>query len=158
MLGHRTLELADYQAILKRRRWLILSCVLVFPIIAFVITHFIPPRYTSQTLVLIQQQRISSEYVKSVDDSGLDARLSSMKEQILSRSRVQPIVERYNLFATGHANMDERVAQAQKAIAIKPIHSTISNAGGLPGFFITFTANDAHTPRSWSAAKSRPSF
>jgi polysaccharide chain length determinant protein (PEP-CTERM system associated) len=145
MLGHRTLELADYQAIFKRRRWLILSCVLIFPAIGAAITHFIPPRYTSQTLVLIEQQRISSEYVKPVDDSGLDARLSSMKEQILSRSRVQPIVERYNLFATGHNNMDERVAQAQKAIAIKPIHSTISNSGGLPGFFITFTASDAHT-------------
>jgi uncharacterized protein involved in exopolysaccharide biosynthesis len=88
---------------------------------------------------------VPDEYVKPVVSSELEARLSSMKEQIMSRSRVQPIIEKYNLYNTGHLTMDDRVDLARKAIDIKPIKSTITNSKGLPGFFITFTASDAHT-------------
>ena len=145
MLGHRSMEIADYIDIFKRRRVLIIACAIIFPAIAVVITRFLPARYMSQTLVLIEQQRVPGEYVTPVVDSNLESRLSSMKEQMQSRSRIQPIVERYNLYENEHMNMDDRVAAARKAIDIRPIHSSISNAGGLPGFYITFTASDAHT-------------
>jgi polysaccharide chain length determinant protein (PEP-CTERM system associated) len=65
-----------------------------------------------------------------------------MKEQILSRSRIQPIIERFNLFPDNKATMDDRVEMTQKAIGIKPIPSA---RGGMPGFFITFKAQDART-------------
>ncbi len=149
MLGHRQLEASEYVAILKRYRLLIAACALVCLGIGYVVTRFIPPRYMSQTLVLIERQKVPDEYVHPVVESNLDARLASMKEQILSRSRLQPIIERYSLYAgTGgdpNANMDERIDEARKAIEIKPIHSTITGSGGLPGFFITFTASDPHT-------------
>ena len=145
MLGHRKLEAADYVAILKRRRVLIIVCLVVFPVIGAVSTFFLPAKYLSQTLVLIEQQKVPDDLVKPVISSDLDSRLSSMKEQILSRSRIQPIIEKYNLYSNGHMTMDERVDLTRKAIDIKPIRSTITNNKGLPGFFITFTAKDAHT-------------
>ncbi len=145
MLGHRKLETADYVAILKRRRVLIVACLVAFPLLSATSTFFIPAKYLSQTLVLIEQQKVPDDLVKPVISSDLDSRLSSMKEQILSRSRIQPIIEKYNLYSTGHSTMDERVDLTRKAIDIKPIHSTITNNKSLPGFFITFTAKDAHT-------------
>jgi polysaccharide chain length determinant protein (PEP-CTERM system associated) len=145
MLGHRSMEVADYIEIFRRRRVILFTCAIVFPAIAVGITRFLHPRYLSQTLVLIEQQRVPGEYVTPVVDSNLDSRLSSMKEQMQSRSRIQPIIERYGLYANEHMTMDDRVTAARKAIDIKPIHSSISNAGGLPGFYITFTAEDAHT-------------
>jgi polysaccharide chain length determinant protein (PEP-CTERM system associated) len=96
----------------------------------------------SQTLVLIEQQKVPEDYVKPVVAEDLEARLASMKEQILSRSRIQPIIERFNLFADNKATMDDRVEMTQKAIGIKPIPSA---RGGMPGFFITFKAQDART-------------
>jgi polysaccharide chain length determinant protein (PEP-CTERM system associated) len=80
--------------------------------------------------------------VKPVVAEDLEARLASMKEQILSRSRIQPIIERFNLFTDNKATMDDRVEMTQKAIGIKPIPSA---RGGMPGFFITFKAQDART-------------
>ena len=145
MLGHRKLEAADYVAILQRRRVLIIACLVVFPVLGAVSTFFLPAKYLSQTLVLIEQQKVPDDLVKPVISSDLDSRLSSMKEQILSRSRIQPIIEKYNLYSTGHMSMDERVDLTRKAIDIKPIRSTITTNKGLPGFFITFTAKDAHT-------------
>jgi hypothetical protein len=96
----------------------------------------------SQTLVLIEQQKVPEDYVKPVVEEDLGARLASMKEQILSRSRIQPIIERFNLYAGGQATMDDRVEMTQKAIGVKPIPSAV---GGMPGFFITFKAQDART-------------
>ena len=53
----------------------------------------------SQTLVLIEQQKVPEDYVKPVVTEDLGARLASMREQILSRSRIQPIIEKFNLYA-----------------------------------------------------------
>jgi uncharacterized protein involved in exopolysaccharide biosynthesis len=106
------------------------------------ISHLIPPQYESQTLVLIEQQKVPEDYVKPVVDEDLSERLSSMKEQILSRSRIEPIIERFNLYAGTKTTLDDRVAMTQKAIGIQPIASA---RGGMPGFFIKFKAQDPHT-------------
>ena len=64
-----------------------------------------------------------------------------MKEQILSRSRLQPIIERFNLFASSeHLSMDDRIDLTRKNIGIAPIQSEIARTNGLPGFFISFKA------------------
>lgn len=142
MLGHRTLTADDYLKIFKRRKALILIPIVVMPIIAILIAIAIPPQYISSTLVLIEQQKVPDDYVKPVITSDLDARLASMREQILSRSRLQPIIDRFNLYPKLGA--EEKLDQARKNITIKPIRSDIAHSGGLPGFFITFKASDPH--------------
>jgi len=144
MLGHRPLVIEDYFAILKRRGWMIIIPALLVPIIAVAITYRLTPIYTSQTLVLIEPQTVPDTYVKPIIAQDLDSRLASMKEQILSRSRLEPIIERFNLGAPG-TDMDDKVLSTRKNIGITPIHSEIQGAGGLPGFFISFTASDPHT-------------
>ena len=145
MLGHRTLNVDDYLAILKRRGWMIAVPAVLMPILAFGVTFLIAPKYLSQTLVLIEVQKVPDSYVKPVISSDLDSRLASMKEQIFSRSRIQPIIERYNLYANNHLSMDDRIDMARSSILIKPITSEIAHSSGLPGFFISFEAGDPHT-------------
>jgi polysaccharide chain length determinant protein (PEP-CTERM system associated) len=142
MLGHREMTMQDYAGILKRRFWLILTFAILLLAVGVGISYVVPPQYVSQTLVLIEQQKVPEDYVKPVVAEDLEARLASMKEQILSRSRIQPIIERFNLFPDNKATMDDRVEMTQKAIGIKPIPSA---RGGMPGFFITFKAQDART-------------
>jgi polysaccharide chain length determinant protein (PEP-CTERM system associated) len=116
---------------------------IVLPIVALGISYRVTPVYTSQTLILVEQPKVPDEYVKSVVDEGLDSRLASMREQILSRSRLEPIIKQYDL-ANPKDDMDTRVLDTQKAISIKAIHSELAS-GGLPGFYISFKAGDAHT-------------
>ena len=142
MLGHREMTIQDYMGILKRRFWLLLTLPILFLVGGIAASHLVTPQYMSQTLVIIEQQKVPEDYVKSVVTEDLDERLASMKEQILSRSRLQPIIERYNLFAGSKNAMDDRVEMMQKAIGVKPIPSA---TGGMPGFFITFKAQDPRT-------------
>ena len=145
MIGHRPLVPEDYLDILKRRWWVILLPLLILPIVSYGFSYTVPPKYISQTLVLIEGQKVPDSYVKSVVSSDLDSRLASMKEQILSRSHLQPILERYNLYGSQHLDMDDRIDLVRRDIDIKPIHSEVARSGGLPGFFISFKADDAHT-------------
>lgn len=145
MLGHRALNLEDYATILKRRWWIIVIPALILPIITYGISHLVQPRYVSQTLVLVEQQKVPDSYVKPVVTEDLSGRLASMKEQILSRSRLEPIIERFNLYGGGKMSMDDRIDAVRKNIDIKPIQSTISRTGGLPGFFISYQASDPRT-------------
>jgi polysaccharide chain length determinant protein (PEP-CTERM system associated) len=143
MLGHRELTIQDYAGMLKRRFWLIMASAILSLAIGLGISYMLPPQYMSQTLVLIEQQKVPEDYVKPVVNEDLGSRLASMKEQILSRSRIQPIIERYNLYAENKTSMDDRVDLTRKAIGINPIPSGQSR--GMPGFFISFKAQDAHT-------------
>ena len=145
MLGHRALTIEDYLGILKKRWWIAVIPATIFAIIGFVSTYFVTPIYMSQTLVLIAQQSVPQDYVKPVVTEDLNARLASMQEQILSRSRLQPIIEKYNLYNQKGMGMDGRIDMVRKDIAIKPIESQIARTGGLPGFFISFKARDAQT-------------
>lgn len=145
MLGHRELTIQDYMGILKRRFWLILLSTIVVLGIAVGLTFWIPPQYTSQTLVLIEQQKVPTDYVTPVLTEDLDERLASLREQILSRSRLEPIIKDHNLFAGEGATMDDRVVATQKAIDVKPISG---GPRGIPGFYITFKAADANTAQA----------
>jgi Uncharacterized protein involved in exopolysaccharide biosynthesis len=145
MLGHRTLSVDDYFGILKRRGWMIAVPAILLTLIGFGLTFVVTPQYVSQTLILVEQQKVPDEYVKPVIEEDLTARLASMKEQILSRSRLEPIIERFNLYGTKKTSMDDRIDQTRKNIDIKPIHSEMARTGGLPGFFISFRDSDPHT-------------
>jgi polysaccharide chain length determinant protein (PEP-CTERM system associated) len=148
MLGHRILNVQDYTAILKRRWWVIVLPMVVLSLIALGVSFLVDPQYVSQTLVLIEQQKVPEDYVRPVVAEDLNSRLASMQEQILSRSRLQPIIERFNLYGNNHLGMDARIDKVRKDITIRPIQSEIARTNGLPGFFISFKAGDPHTAQS----------
>ena len=100
MLGHRSLTPEDYLGIVKRRWYIVLLPILIVPIVAWILSFLVHPQYISQTLVLVEEQTVPDNYVKPVVTEDLDERLASMKEQILSRSSIQPIIEQFNLFPT----------------------------------------------------------
>lgn len=145
MLGHRELTMEDYTRILKRRFPLILVSTIFFLAVGVGLSFVLPKKYVSQTLVLIEQQKVPEDYVKPVVDEDLGGRLASMKEQILSRSRIEPIITKFNLFA-GNGDMDDRVDLTRKAIKVTQIKSEQPNVTkGMPGFFVSFEAPDART-------------
>ena len=148
MLGHRALNVEDYLAILKRRWWLIALPAVIFPILGYVYTFFVTPQFVSQTLVIIQQQEVPEDYVKPLVSEDIDSRIASMREQILSRSSLEPILLKYNLYGNEKMSMDDRIDLVRTNIGIKAIHSDIARSNGLPGFFITFKTSDAHTAQS----------
>src|SRR5689334_24812524 len=114
MLGRPPMEFDDYLRIVRRRwLWLVLPAVLG-PLIAIGVSFKLPEKYVSQTLVLIEQQKVPEGYVKPVVNEDLNARLASMREQILSRTRLQPLIERFGLYEKHRESMEEKLERMRK--------------------------------------------
>jgi capsular exopolysaccharide synthesis family protein len=95
--------------------------------------------------MLIERQRVPDTYVKPVITEELNSRIALIQEEVLSRTRLQPIIERLHLFKeeAPDATMDELIVKMQKAIAltpVKPIARTRDEA--FPGFSIDVTLDD----------------
>lgn len=148
MLGHRPFTVDDYLGILRRRLWIIVVPALLVPAAALGISFLVAEEYTSLTLVLVEQQRVPESFVKSVVTDELNQRLGTMREQILSRTRLQPIIERFGLYKkdVGKVPMEELVNELRKAIEVTPVKPVVtSRADELPGFYISVTASEART-------------
>jgi len=140
----RELKFEDYVTIFRRRIWFLVIPGILLCIGAYVLSLFLPSRYTSETVVLVQEQRVPEEYVRSVVGGDLNERLATMQEQILSRTRLQEIIEKLKLYKEdiGRRPMEELVARLRKSItvgAVRPMAET--HAEGLPGFTIAVTAS-----------------
>ncbi len=86
------------KGIWQRRKWLmILAFLATFPAgVALVLN--LPPLYRSQTTLLIGQGDISSQMINASPTEGLAARLDVIRKAILSRSQLEALIERFNLY------------------------------------------------------------
>jgi polysaccharide chain length determinant protein (PEP-CTERM system associated) len=142
----RELTPADYIAMLRRRWVLILVLAVVGAPLAYGVSRFLPNKFKSQTLVIIEQPTVPQRIVESLDTQDINQRLSSMQQQILSRSRLEPIIRQFNLYPAdvNRMSMDDLVVRLQKVIEVTPIAPmSETRAGQLPGFYIAVTLDNA---------------
>src|SRR5579872_1822795 len=138
----------DVIAIL-RRRWSLIVLLTVFGgVTGFVVAHILPKRFTSQTLVLVQQPAVSPQLVPTLDSDNTNQRLAAMQQQILSRSRLEPVIKELGLYAKDidHVSMEELVDRLRHTITITPIQAMAeTRAQNLPGFTISVVFDDPHS-------------
>ena len=147
-MAQREFTSADYIAMAKRRWMMIAALAVVGPVLAYAASVVLPARYKSQTLVLVEEPSVSKSIVENDESSDLSQRLASMQQQILSRSRLEPIIHKYNLFPkeVNQRSMDELVLKLQKDIDVSPILPMAeTRAKDLPGFNVTVTLDNPHT-------------
>jgi protein tyrosine kinase modulator len=141
-MTQRELTPADYLAMLRRRWILIVVLGVVGGPLAYGVSRYLPDRYKSTTLVLVQQPSISREIVNPLDTTDIGQRLASMQQQILSRTRLEPIIRQFGLYGAdiNHVSMEGLVGRLQKSIEViplKPMDET--RARDLPGFSVAVT-------------------
>src|SRR2546422_9576258 len=79
----------DAKRVLRRYWWILAITVMTGGTIAMSVATVLPKKYTSQTLILVQQPSVPSDIVKPVVTEDLNHRLASMQGQILSRTRLR---------------------------------------------------------------------
>lgn len=142
----RELTIEDYKTIVRRRKWILTIPMVVCSVSAYAVSLFLPARYKSETVVLVEAPAVSSELVKPIGGD-TNQRLATMREEILSRTRLQQIIEKFSLYREdlGKHPMEELVGRLRNSIdvsAVRPMDRT--NANGLPGFTIEVIAGQAH--------------
>ncbi len=133
----------EYWSIIRRHRWLILLSIFVCWAMVWGIGWLLPATYQSEALILVEDQKVTSELVPPNVSVSLQDQLQSMTQQILSRTQLQGIIGRYHLY-TKHGGLlaifepTDPVDQMRKDISITPVEVPGRN-GDLTAFKIYYT-------------------
>jgi polysaccharide chain length determinant protein (PEP-CTERM system associated) len=148
MIENRELTMDDYLAMLRRRAKLILIPALLAPLAGWLISYAFAPKYTSQALVLVEGQKVPESMVQPVVTEDLTARVATLEQQVLSQSRLQPMLERLGMVKSGQ-NVDDLIDGIRLNMTVEPVVTDLSQIGGakkkgqsspVPGFYVNYTA------------------
>ena len=122
------MKLEDYVQILYRRKWWVVVPTFLFFIGGLIVHRFLPKYYVANTLVLVEGQKIPKNYVESTVTTELEDRLQTIQEEVMSRSRLYEITERFNLFPDlrGELSTDQLIAKIRKNISVQIKHDAFS--------------------------------
>ena len=150
MIQNRELTMDDYLSMLRRRAKVILIPALLAPLVGFLISYAFPPKYTSQSLILVEGQKVPETMVQPVVSQDLAARMATLQQQILSQTRLEPVVGRVYP-GRNSEQVSEIIDNIRQNMTVEPVVSDLSQLSGgkkkpsqgssVPGFRVSYTAS-----------------
>lgn len=139
-----TRGLDEYWAMVVRRRWWILGPLFLGWLIVFASAWIIPPKYTSETVILVEQQKVPQQFVLSNVQVDLAERLQSITQQVLSRGRLLKIIADLHLYqGLFFSSPDDQILQFRKDIKIDLVQTPAApgKPAELTAFKISYVAD-----------------
>jgi polysaccharide chain length determinant protein (PEP-CTERM system associated) len=139
MLPSTKLTIGDVLLIIRRRAAVVLITAALVSAAIAAATRLLPNRYRSETLILVVPQRVPESYVKSTVTAKIEDRLNSISQQILSRTRLERIIDDFNLYADERRTrlMEMIVEEMRSNIDIKVVKGD--------AFRVAYVGDDAPT-------------
>ena len=130
----------DLLDIAIRRKWLIISIIVVCVIGAGVIAWFKPVVYRSSTVILVEHQKIPVVIVPTMVTDRVAERVSTITQQVLSRTSLQKVIEELKLYPEEirKKGYDPVIASMRKNVKLE----TKGSGGRLESFTISFSHKD----------------
>jgi polysaccharide biosynthesis transport protein len=142
--GSEGLDLQKYLGIAKRRHLHFLIPLFIGWVAVWSVSWVLPPRYQSSTLILVEQPTMPKDYVTPNVTDDLQARMQSITQQILSRTRLLHIIDQYNLYTLPHSDRspDDKVELMRRDIDIELVRDERSNQ--ITAFNVYYTSRNPH--------------
>ena len=145
MSEDQTVDLGEYFSILRRRRWtfFIITAFLLALILPGILLW--PPTYRSTATILIKEQDISTDLVRSAVTSSAVQRIETITQQVMTRANLLRIIEKFDLFV--EARKEQRFEKAlnsmRKRIKVDTVDIEVTDPrSGRPGqIAIAFTVS-----------------
>ncbi|MCB1724522.1 MAG: lipopolysaccharide biosynthesis protein [Gammaproteobacteria bacterium] len=93
-----SLGLAEYLSVLRRRRWQLIIPAMVLFLLFALAAIVIPSTYRSQATILIEQQEIPQDLVRSTVTSFADKRVQTISQRVMTTANLGKIIEKYDLY------------------------------------------------------------
>jgi protein tyrosine kinase modulator len=143
--ANRSVDLARIRAVWSRRKWL---AILVFagPFAATTtVILSVPSLYRSTATVLVERQQVPESFVRTTVTSELETRLQTISQKILSRSRLEELIDRFQLYADlRHRMPSEGVAERMRRDITLEIKAT-GRQSGTVAFALSYLGRDPQT-------------
>jgi polysaccharide biosynthesis transport protein len=134
-------DLQHYLGIVRRRHMQFLIPLFVGWTLVWGVSWVLPPRYLSNTLILVEQPTMPKDYVTPNVNDDLQERMQSITQQILSRTRLLHIIDQFGLYANLHSqpSPDQKVQLMRKDIGIDLVRD---NGNQITAFNVSYTSRD----------------
>ncbi|HMJ25195.1 MAG TPA: GNVR domain-containing protein [Pyrinomonadaceae bacterium] len=94
----RPRKLGEYLEIVSKRKWLILLPTLAIGMAIAYAVYRLPDVYESVTLIVVKPSTLPNSVVPTVAEETLTRELTSISQVVTSRSSLQPLMEKYDLY------------------------------------------------------------
>jgi uncharacterized protein involved in exopolysaccharide biosynthesis len=92
--------IVDYVAVFNRRKWWMTIPFAMLTIITVIVAFSLPSVYRSTAIILIEQQDIPSEMVRSTITSFADERIQVISQRVMTTQNLSEVIKKYNLYTT----------------------------------------------------------
>jgi len=97
-MEEETKSLRDYVAAFRRRKKQILGTIIILFLGSVAVAALLPAAYRSTATILIEQQEMPADLVRSTISSYADQRIQVISQQVMTRTNLTRVVEKYNLY------------------------------------------------------------
>jgi len=91
LIGH-------YFQLVLRKRWFVIVPFCLAMAIGFGLFTWAPKTYEAMTLILVEPQAVPGDVVKPIVSRDISSRISTITQQITSRSNLEMIIGQFQLF------------------------------------------------------------
>jgi len=142
---------SEYLKILRRRIWLIILPTIAITSAVIWVVYKLPDVYESSTLIVVKPSTLPNSVVLTNNDDNLTRQLTSITQVVTSRSSLEPLVQKYDLYKAERMRgepMEGVIDMMRSDIRVTPNTSRndITN-----GFNISYRYRDPRTTQAITA-------
>jgi polysaccharide chain length determinant protein (PEP-CTERM system associated) len=147
----RPRKIGEYFDIVRKRKWLILLPTIAVGLAISYVVYRLPDVYESTTLIVVTTSTLPNTVVPTITEETLTRELTSISQVVTSRSSLQPLMEKYDLYK------DERRRGEPMELLIDSMRKQIkvevntSNHEITNGFNITYRGRDPKSTQAVAA-------
>ncbi len=142
---------AEYLKILRRRKWLLILPIIAVSCAVAYVVYKLPDVYKSSTLIVVRSSPLPQSVIPMSTEEALTRQLSSITQVVTSRSSLEPLVEKYNLYKTERQRgepMESIIGMIQNDIKVD-VNTTRNDITN--GFDISFRYRDPQITQAVTA-------
>jgi polysaccharide biosynthesis transport protein len=129
---NQTPDIKDYLKIITRRRKYLVIPIVVIAILSMVLAVVLPSVYRSTATILIEEQEIPSELVRSTVTTFADQRIQVISQRIMTRPNLTDIIQKFDLYSKERKKKSEEsiLEKMRKSIKIETISADVISSSG----------------------------
>ena len=120
-------QLHHYLATLKRHKTRVMAIIGGIVVLALIVAISLPATYRSTGVILIEEQEIPSELVRSTITTFAAQRLQMINQRVMTRANLEKIITKFDLYAKDRKKLtsEEIIGKMRRDIAFSPISAEV---------------------------------
>jgi len=141
-----TFHIDYYLELVVKRRWLLIVPFCIAMLVGIYLAFTLPKIYKANTLILVRPQRVPTDYVRSIVSTDIDQRINTIRQQIMSRTNLEKVIEKLKLFSgSEHTDMfmEDKIASIRGRIEVEVTRG--ARRSGADAFSVSYRGSDPQT-------------